>query len=96
MSDQVPQHVRYERGERLRQLSMKKRHFFNQSFQGQVKEVLFENEIENGMIFGWTDNYLRVGIPFEEGLLHRIVPVLIGEHLDEERVRGVISERIIF
>jgi len=94
MPDQVPQAVRYERGERLRQLSMKKRHFFNQSFQGQEKNVLFENEVENGIIFGWTDNYLRVGTPFEEGLLHRIVPVRIGESLDDELVKGDIMERV--
>ena len=88
MPNQVPLNVRYERGEILRGLSMKKRHFFNAPFVGQTRHVLFENESENGMIFGWTDNYIRVGVPHDAQLIHRIVPVIIEDHMDEERMRG--------
>jgi threonylcarbamoyladenosine tRNA methylthiotransferase MtaB len=33
---------------------------------GQTRKVLFEQENRNGMIEGYTDNYIRISTPFRE------------------------------
>jgi threonylcarbamoyladenosine tRNA methylthiotransferase MtaB len=67
----VPQNIRNERTTMLRILSEKKRRFFYESHLGQAAEVLFEADIEDGMMHGFTENYIRVTAKYD--------PVLINE-----------------
>jgi threonylcarbamoyladenosine tRNA methylthiotransferase MtaB len=52
-------------------LSDKKRRRFYEDHIGGEFRVLFENDIENGMMHGFTENYIRVGARYD--------PVLINE-----------------
>lgn len=76
----VPVPVRKERTHKLRRLSAKKRFDFDKRFTGEKRPVLFEGENKEGFMHGWTDNYVRVGIPFNPDLENRIVPVELGKH----------------
>jgi threonylcarbamoyladenosine tRNA methylthiotransferase MtaB len=75
MPDMVPMHERRKRNEMLTILSEKKKRFFYEKFMGETRPVLFENSSTPGMMSGFTDNYVRIEMPLEEGLLNSILPV---------------------
>lgn len=69
----VPLNIRYERNKSLRNLSYMKMQFFEKQHQGQTRKVLFENHNKNGIMEGYTDNYIRVSIPYKTEWENRIV-----------------------
>ena len=73
MPNAVPMHIRKQRNQALRNLSLKKMNFFQEQFIGSTRKVLFEHENKNGLIEGYTDNYLRISAPFNESLINNIV-----------------------
>lgn len=83
MPDPVPQQVRSERSRMLHILSDKKRRAFYEKNVGSTRTVLFENDIEEGMIHGFTDNYVRVAVPADENLVNRVCSVWIDEITDD-------------
>ena len=69
----VPIHVRQERNKLLRNLSfMKLRHFTEQHI-GQSRSVLFEHQDRNGMMEGYTDNYIRVQTPYRKEWVNNLI-----------------------
>jgi threonylcarbamoyladenosine tRNA methylthiotransferase MtaB len=60
----VPIYIRNQRNKILRNLSFQKLHYFTASQAGKKRTVLFEQENKNGMMEGYTDNYIRVTTPF--------------------------------
>lgn len=74
----VPMHVRNERSKQLRILSQKKKRAFYETQIGTTHEVLFEATHENGMMHGFTENYVKCKVPFEESLVNTIQPITIG------------------
>jgi threonylcarbamoyladenosine tRNA methylthiotransferase MtaB len=75
----VPVHERRERTRMLRILSEKKRAAFAARHEGTIRPVLFEGADHGGMLHGYTDNYIRVAVPYHPALPNRIVDVRIGE-----------------
>jgi threonylcarbamoyladenosine tRNA methylthiotransferase MtaB len=62
----VPINIRNERNKKLRNLSYMKSQYFSGAHTGQTRKVLFESAKENGMMEGYTDNYIKVTTPFRE------------------------------
>ncbi|MBN8668324.1 MAG: tRNA (N(6)-L-threonylcarbamoyladenosine(37)-C(2))-methylthiotransferase MtaB [Chitinophagales bacterium] len=62
----VPMSVRHERNKILRELSYRKMQDFTQRHTGQTRKVLFENRNKEGMMEGYTDNYIRIVTPYRE------------------------------
>lgn len=62
----VHMHTRHERNKSLRNLSYMKMQYFTQQHAGQTRKVLFEGHNKNGMMEGYTDNYIRVTTPFRQ------------------------------
>jgi threonylcarbamoyladenosine tRNA methylthiotransferase MtaB len=60
----VPVHIRNQRNKILRNLSFQKLQYFTASQEGKKRNVLFEQENKNGMMEGYTDNYIRITTPF--------------------------------
>jgi threonylcarbamoyladenosine tRNA methylthiotransferase MtaB len=60
----VPIQIRNERNKVLRNLSYKKQQYFAQQHNGQKRKVLFEIFEKNGMMEGYTDNYIRITTPY--------------------------------
>ncbi|MEO8733761.1 MAG: tRNA (N(6)-L-threonylcarbamoyladenosine(37)-C(2))-methylthiotransferase MtaB, partial [Flavobacteriales bacterium] len=78
MDDSVPINIRRERTKQLRILSSKLQYAFYQRHIGTVRPVLFEygdTDAPADHILGFTDNYLRVSIPYDPALANTIVPV---------------------
>lgn len=60
MEDVVPMHTRNERNKRLRNLSYQKMRYFEEQHAGQKRPVLFEHKNKNGVMEGYSDNYIKV------------------------------------
>ena len=73
MDPVVPVHVRNERNKALRNLSYQKLQYFTAQHAGQTRKVLFERSRDKAMMEGFTDNYIRVMIPYQEQWVNRIV-----------------------
>ena len=56
----VPIHIRNERNKILRNISYLKMQDFTNAHIGQTRKVLFEGENKNGMMEGYTDNYIKL------------------------------------
>lgn len=69
----VPVNIRHERNKVLRNLSYMKMQHFTQLHSGQSRKVLFEGSSKNGMMEGYTDNYIRVTTPFRAEWANQIV-----------------------
>ena len=70
----VPVQVRHERNKILRNLSYMKMQHFTEQHAGQMRPVLFEEHQKNGMMEGYTDNYIRITTPFRSEWANQIVP----------------------
>lgn len=79
MDGVVPMKVRQQRSKMLRSLSEKKRRFFYNQHVGDVQTVLFEDDVEDGFMHGFTENYIRVKARFD--------PLLINELIEVQMVR---------
>lgn len=78
LDGRIPERTRKERTQTLRLLSEQKKNFFYQRFLGETRPVLFEEEEKAGMMSGFTDNYIKVEIPYDEGLANKIVAIKLG------------------
>lgn len=68
----VPQSQRAERSKMLHILSDKKRRAFYESQLGRVRTVLFEDEVVNGYMQGFTENYVRVTAQYDPLLINEL------------------------
>ncbi|HNP78898.1 MAG TPA: MiaB/RimO family radical SAM methylthiotransferase, partial [Cyclobacteriaceae bacterium] len=73
----VPQKERAERSRMLHSLSDKKRRAFYEEHIGQSFKVLFEYDIEDGYMHGFTENYIRVRAKYDPVLVNEIVPITL-------------------
>lgn len=62
MEETVPMDVRKDRTKQLRMLSLKKQRSHYEGFTGCERAVLFEESVEDGLRFGYTPEYVRVGV----------------------------------
>lgn len=63
-----------ERSKMLRILSEKKKRFFYEKNLNTIKNVLFENDIKNNFMYGYTDNYIKVTSKYNKNLINKVVP----------------------
>lgn len=69
----VPVTVRHERNKILRNLSYMKMQYFTAQHHGQTRKVLFEDHRKNGMMEGYTDNYIRISTPYKAEWANKII-----------------------
>jgi threonylcarbamoyladenosine tRNA methylthiotransferase MtaB len=72
ISPVVPKAVRKERNEMLRILSEKKKHAFYEQHLNTERKVLWESPSDEGEIFGFTDNYIKVGVSRDTSLTNTV------------------------
>lgn len=81
-SSKVDKNERKKRNNMLRILSDKKKNAFYKSLIGSELEVLFEAENDNGIIKGFSSNYVRVALPFDSRLINSFATVKVKEIKD--------------
>lgn len=79
MDGVVPASVRADRSKMLHSLSDKKRRAFYEQNVGKEALVLFENDVENGMMFGFTQNYVKVTAKYDPLMVNEIRRVRLTE-----------------
>ncbi len=83
MEDQVDEEVKNERVHRLIALSDQLAKEYASKFEGEVLEVIpeeeFKEEVGKGLYVGYTDNYLKVVLPATEEMVGEIVKVKIDK-----------------
>lgn len=79
----VPGNVRAKRSKMLRGLSVKKRRAFYESQIGTSRMVLFEDENHEGYIHGFTENYVKVKMPWNPELVNTLRKVEL-DRIDED------------
>jgi len=69
----VPVATRNERNKALRNLSFMKLQYFTAAHVGSARKVLFEDFNKNGMMEGYTDNYIRITTPYRTEWANQII-----------------------
>ncbi len=77
MTDQVDVFERKRRNSELRKLSSRKRNLFYSNNIGESAEVLFETENHDGLMKGFSSNYIRIAAPYNPALVNTISTVKI-------------------
>ncbi|MFY8022320.1 MAG: tRNA (N(6)-L-threonylcarbamoyladenosine(37)-C(2))-methylthiotransferase MtaB [Bacteroidia bacterium] len=85
MPGKVRMGIRAERSKRLHILSDKKRHYFYEQNLGKQYKVLWEAENDDNMMYGFTENYIKVKTPYDPMLVNEITPVELSK-IDEDMV----------
>ena len=86
MQGSVPKHQRADRSKMLHILSDKKRRRFYEENLGREATVLFENDVEAGMMQGFTENYIRVMAQYD--------PVLVND-LKKIRLKNIHESGLV-
>lgn len=77
MDGVVPVKERNERSKMLRILSEKKKRAFYEENLGSTRTVLFEDDIDNGKMHGFTENYLRAETDYDPLFINETQKVVI-------------------
>ena len=85
MSDPVSMRDRNERSKMLHILSDKKRRHFYEQHLGKTYPVLWEIENDGSVMFGFTENYIKVKTPYDPMLVNEIMNVTLTE-IDDKMV----------
>jgi len=93
MEKEVPANIIKERSMEVQQLAEEKKEDFYRKHLGQSRRVLFENMIQNGNIQGFTDNYIRVEIPYMPGLQGQIQEVYLQDYHKQGMIKGSLLKQ---
>lgn len=78
LGEKIPIPVRHEHTARLLELSEKKHNVFIASQLGKCRPVLWEHTNHNGMMQGWTDNYIRLTRSYDPTLVNTITKEVVS------------------
>ncbi|QHS57184.1 tRNA (N(6)-L-threonylcarbamoyladenosine(37)-C(2))-methylthiotransferase MtaB [Mucilaginibacter sp. 14171R-50] len=95
MSGVVPGSARADRSKMLHILSDKKRRAFYETQLGKTDEVLFEGDIKDGYMHGFTRNYVKVKAKFDPVLVNELKAVNLTAISPDGDVEITESEEIL-
>lgn len=87
LENKVPKIVITERSKRLQSLANKKQADFYKNNLGKSEEVLFEAYKKNGLVFGFTRNYIKVETNYSKDLIGEIVKIQMQSISDSGNVK---------
>lgn len=90
MPNKVQSRISTERVSRLEELSNRLHNEFATKYLGTVREVLFESTDRSGMMYGYTDNYLRVKCQYDTSKINKICRVKLLDIDTEGDIRSEI------
>ena len=94
MKNQVLNNEKILRSRSLHKLSDSMRYNFYKSNIGKVKKVLFETEVEDGYVIGFSENYIRVKVKGDKKMLSKIFNVkLLFIENDKNHWRNILIDK---
>jgi threonylcarbamoyladenosine tRNA methylthiotransferase MtaB len=91
MDGVIPVPVRNQRNAMLRTLSEKKKRYFYQQFLGTTRLALMEQEQHGNVMHGFTDNYIKVSMPFDALHVNQLVNVHLQDFDDAGNVLAIVQ-----
>lgn len=85
---------RRSRNEQLRILSEKKRRYFYEQFTNSIRPVLFETDAEEGIMSGFTDNYIKIETDYNSKIINTIEQVALSKVNAEGNMVAKVLENI--
>lgn len=80
------------RSKRLLDLSDERLHQFYQKHCGENRKVLFEHSTKGKMMVGFTENYIKVQVPYQEELINTTQKVSLQEfNSDNTLINGILE-----
>jgi threonylcarbamoyladenosine tRNA methylthiotransferase MtaB len=79
LGEPVPMSIRRERSKQLHILSDKKKRAFYEQNIGTIRTVLFEHEEDNGIMYGFTENYVKVKMPYDAQMVNTFQQIELTE-----------------
>jgi len=79
LGDPVPMNIRKQRSQQLHILSDKKKRAFYEENVGRTEIVLFENENNDGYMYGFTSNYVKIKFPYQEEMTNTFQKISMDE-----------------
>ena len=89
MKETVPIDIRHKRSKYLHLLSAKKQRFFNEQFLFTKQNVLIEHKDKEGYLLGFTENYIRIKLPYRANLKNKIISVKLTKLLEDGSMQAV-------
>ena len=75
----MPVNVRRERSKVLHDISDRKKAEFYKENYGTTHKVLWESDVHDGFMLGFTENYIRVKSPFDPAKVNTVERVVVSE-----------------
>ncbi|HJM16427.1 MAG TPA: tRNA (N(6)-L-threonylcarbamoyladenosine(37)-C(2))-methylthiotransferase MtaB [Flavobacteriales bacterium] len=88
----VSKQERSERSKMLRILSEKLQRAHYERFLGTTQTALMERENKNSFLFGYTDNYIKVRIPFSKDFVQQKLKITLLSHDENGNVKSEINK----
>lgn len=79
LGEAVPMDVRRERSKQLHLLSDRKKRQFYEENRESKRSVLFEQEEDEGLMYGFTENYVKVKYPYDPQLVNTFQEIILTE-----------------
>jgi threonylcarbamoyladenosine tRNA methylthiotransferase MtaB len=79
IADVIPMEKRYRRTLELRMLSEKKKRAFYEPYAGSEHSILWEASEDEGLMHGFSENYLKVSQPWNPDAVNAITSVKLGK-----------------
>lgn len=95
LENPVPIPERKRRNKMLRILSAKKLRSFYEKQKDKTLTAIFEYENKGGFMYGFTQNYIKVKMPYELELCNTPISVVVGDFDEEGNMNCLLSSEIL-
>ena len=96
IGEPVPMEIRRQRSKQLHMLSDRKKRQFYEQHIGSIRTVLVEQEEDEGFMYGFTENYIKVKIPFDATLTNTFQSIKLNKIDSEGIMLGDITSKEAF
>ncbi|PBQ34125.1 tRNA (N(6)-L-threonylcarbamoyladenosine(37)-C(2))-methylthiotransferase MtaB [Sphingobacteriaceae bacterium] len=91
----IPIPERKRRNKMLRILSAKKLRSFYEKQKGKELTVIFEYENKEGFMYGFTQNYVKVKMPYDLSLCNTPLPVTVKDFDEDGNMTCLLAKKIL-
>lgn len=92
MGDRVDGNIKKERYNELNELAKELAYAYREEFLNQELEVLLEEDIDSGVIAGYSGNFIRIGVDYQPGLENSLIKAELLVISGEPPYRAEIRE----
>ncbi len=85
LANHIPVAERHNRSQQMHSLSEQKKNYFYLSNKGRKEKILWENDMKDNYLYGFTENYIRAKTKYDPALINTIQSVMLN-HLDNDGV----------